>query len=288
MGESSLAQFFEAWELFRHAALSGAISGALLGFLGVYVVLRRLVFLTAAISQAAGLGVAAAFYAQIAFAVSPLIASPTIGASLLTLIAILPFALERGWGRGRRDSMLGFGFLVGAAGTLALGTRIVEEVHDIDAILFGSAVAVLPEHFAGVAILAAVLFALHLWWVRGFIAVSFDPAGSRVRGLPVRLLELILFATLALAVSASTRVLGALPTFAFSVLPAMASVRLVPNVFGGLIFAAVLGSAAGFMGYVMAYLYELPVGASQTLVAASFVAVAELLARARYRLTAKR
>jgi zinc transport system permease protein len=288
MGETSVATFFEAWELFEHAALTGTIAGALLGFLGVYVVLRRLVFLTAAISQAAGFGVAAAFYAQIALGVSPVIASPTIGASLLTMIAVLPIALERGWARGRRDSVLGFGFLVGAAGTLALGTRIVEEVHDIDAILFGSAVAVLPEHFTFVAVLAAVLFALHLWWARGFISVSFDPAGSRVRGLPVRTLDLILFATLALAVSASTRVLGALPTFAFSVLPAMAAVRVVPNVFGGLLFAGLLGAVSGFLGYLGAYLYELPVGASQTLVAAILVAAAEVAQRARYRLTAKR
>jgi zinc transport system permease protein len=288
MGETSVSQFFEAWELFRHAALTGSIAGAMLGFLGVYVVLRRLVFLTAAISQAAGLGVAAAFYARVAFSVSPVIASPTIGASLLTMIAVLPFALERGWARGRRDRVLGFGFLVGAAGTLALGTRIVEEVHDIDSILFGSAVAVLPEHFTWMALLAAVLLALHLWWARGFIAVSFDPAGSRVRGLPVRSLDLILFATLALAVSSSTRVLGALPTFAFSVLPAMASVRLVPNVFGGLALAGALGAASGFLGYLAAYLFELPVGASQALVAAAFVVLADLAARARYRLTAAR
>ena len=50
--ETSLSQFIEAWELFQYAALSGTIAGALLGFLGVYVVLRRLVFLTAAVSQA--------------------------------------------------------------------------------------------------------------------------------------------------------------------------------------------------------------------------------------------
>ena|SRR5688572_10488239 len=161
--ETTFGLFFEAWELFQFPALTGTIAGALLGYLGVYVVLRRLVFLTAAVSQAAGLGVAAAFYLQIAFGVSAVIASPTIGASVLTMIAVLPVAMERGWARTRRDSVLGFGFLVGAAGTLALGTRIVEEVHDIDAILFGSAVAVLPEHFTGIAVLAAVLFVLHLW-----------------------------------------------------------------------------------------------------------------------------
>ena len=63
----TLSAFFEAWELFREAALTGLVAGALLGVLGVYVVLRRLVFLTAAVSQAAGLGVVSAFYAQLHF-----------------------------------------------------------------------------------------------------------------------------------------------------------------------------------------------------------------------------
>src|SRR5688572_22775382 len=147
--ETSVAHFSEAWDLFMHPAFAGTIAGGLLGFLGGYVVLRRLVFLAAAVSQAASLGVAAAFCAQLHLGLPAVIASPSLGAALLTVLAVLPVALERSWARARRDSVLGFAFLVGAAGTLAIGTRIVEEIHDIDSILFGSAVAVLPSHFNG-------------------------------------------------------------------------------------------------------------------------------------------
>mgnify|MGYP001549500826 CR=1 FL=1 len=65
----TLADFFEGWALFEYPALAGAVAGAILGLLGVYVVLRRLVFLSAAVSQAAGLGVVIAFYLHAAFAV---------------------------------------------------------------------------------------------------------------------------------------------------------------------------------------------------------------------------
>ena len=64
MGETSLQGFLDGWELFADATLTGTIAGAILGFLGVYVVLRRMVFLTAALSQVAGLGVVLAFYAH--------------------------------------------------------------------------------------------------------------------------------------------------------------------------------------------------------------------------------
>ena len=49
----TLDAFWEAWPLLGDSVLAGTIAGAALGLLGVYVVLRRLVFLSAAISATA-------------------------------------------------------------------------------------------------------------------------------------------------------------------------------------------------------------------------------------------
>ena len=57
----TVAEFFAAWDLFRAPALTGALAGMMLGCLGVYVVLRRMVFLAATVSQAASFGVALAY-----------------------------------------------------------------------------------------------------------------------------------------------------------------------------------------------------------------------------------
>jgi len=278
---TSLSLFFESWELFCQPALAGALAGALLGFFGVYVVLRRMVFVSAALSQAAGLGVTVAFYTQIHLGLSAAFASPVLFATLATLLAaLLVFADKSALGQ-RRESLLGFAYLVGGAGALAVSTRIVQEAHDIQSILFGSAVAILPESFTLLLVTVVALGGLHLWWLRGFLQASFDRDGAKVRGVPVRFLEVLLLASLAVAISICTRVLGALPVFAFSVLPAMAAVRLCVNVPRALAVAAVLGAAAGFAGYVAAFLWELPVGAAQTLTAASFVLVAEAVRRVR-------
>ena len=61
----SLQLFWESWDYFREATVAGTIGGLMLGFLGGYIVLRKMVFLSAALSQASGLGVAYAFYLQI-------------------------------------------------------------------------------------------------------------------------------------------------------------------------------------------------------------------------------
>ena len=48
-----VSDFFAAWELFREPALAGAVAGLLLGWVGLYVALRRMVFLSAAMTQTA-------------------------------------------------------------------------------------------------------------------------------------------------------------------------------------------------------------------------------------------
>ncbi|MBK8012879.1 MAG: metal ABC transporter permease [Deltaproteobacteria bacterium] len=296
-----MSAFFDAWPLFHDPALAGMLAGALLGFLGVYVVLRRFVFLTAAISQAAGLGVATSFLLRL-MVVAPLLASdghaahggtslaesvlfsltsPTVGALAMTLLAILPITNGRVRGNARQDSYLGVVFLAGSAGTLAIGTRIVQELQDIQSLLFGSAVAVLPSDFKVLAGVAALTLGVHIWGWRGFTAVSFDPDGAKVRGLPVRLLDLLLFVSLAVGISTSTRILGALPTFGFSVLPAIAAVQISANVARAFIWATLFGAASGFLGYILAFVHELPVGASQVLVAGAFVVVAVVAAKLR-------
>ena len=176
--EMSLLTFFNSWDLFGDSAMAGAVAGGLLGFLGVYVVLRRMVFLSAALSQTASLGIVVAFFLQISLGVGFI--SPLLGALIATFTAIV--ALTLGVSPERRDSMLGFVFLLGSSGTILLGTRIVQEIQDVQTLLFGTAVAVVPGDFKLLVGIAVVIGALHLAGWRGFVAVVFDSEDARVRG----------------------------------------------------------------------------------------------------------
>ena len=195
------------------------------------------------------------------------------GATLLTGLAVLPF-VGSGTQARHANSLLGAIWLVGAAGTLAVGTRIINEISDISDLLFGTAVAVRPEDFTLLWQVSLGLGVLHLWWWRGFAAASFTRDAARVRGLPVGLLDVALFATLAVAVSMTTRILGALPTFAFTVLPAVAALALARSVAMALLVAPLFGAAAGFGGYLLSFRYNLPVGAAQALAGLGLVGLA--------------
>jgi zinc transport system permease protein len=237
----------------------------------VYVVLRRMVFVSAAITEAAAMGVAAAFFGGMKIGVH---IDPIYGAAVMSLLATLLFTAHPARLRLTRDSLLGMVFSVCGGVAVLLASRVTQEQNEIQNIIFGSAVVVRP-FVSGV---GAAILALHLWWFRGLTFASFDPAVARVQGLPTGLLGAVVFLSIGIMVGVSARALGALPVFALSTLPATAALLLARRrLWLTFIFAGILGGAAGVGGYVFAFFLEFPVGASQTVVAAGVVVVALLV-----------
>jgi len=260
--EPSWGEFWDFFEIFQDAIVAGTVAGFILGMLSVYVVSRNMVFMSAAVSQVAGLGLAVGFLIAGQFALAASLMG-TLFAFIFTVVLVLATVTGRAGSGPRRDSVLGIGFVIGMAGTLIVGGHIPQELHDVNALLFGSAVAVLPEELTQLLWAGGLLVATHILLYRGFMAVTLTREDSLVRGLPVRRLEIILWVSLALSMALTTKILGALPTFAFSVAPAMAGLRATRSMPAALVLAAILGATGGFIGYVGAFFYHLPVGAMQ-------------------------
>ena len=286
--------------IFKDAIWVGALSGALLGAIGVHVVLRRMVFASSAIAQAAALGVALSFW--IAALVDPsghaaghaagpaahfapsLLFEPVLWAIAASLLATLVFVANPVHLHLTRESLLGFVFLASGAGAVIVGAKITQEAHDLEAILFGSAVVVQPGDLALVATATVLLLGGHAVLWRALLFAGYDPMGARVQGMPVRALNVFLFLSVGLSVALCTRALGALPVFAFSVLPAMTALALTARIGVVFIVATLLGAFSGVGGYVVSFKGDLPVGATQTATASALLAAALLFrfARARY------
>jgi zinc transport system permease protein len=280
-GVSTWSAFIGGWEIFRNPLLCALAAGAVLGFLGVFVVLRRMVFVSAGVTQSAGLGVALAFYVDIHLGLH---LDPLLGAAALALIATLSVSIDSGRIlKLPRESLLGLVFALSGGGAVLLGDRISQEAHDIESILFGSAVLVRGFDLVTVLVAGGLILAVHLWWFRGLVFASFDPDAARVQGLPVSLLDRTLFVSIGIMVGVSARALGSLPVFAFSVLPAAAALLLGVRLPWAFALATLLGALAGVTGYLFAFFYQFPVGGSQTVAAALFVVLAILVQLARGR-----
>jgi zinc transport system permease protein len=261
------ADFRAGWQLgiYQDPILCAVLAGAALGLVGVFVVLRRAVFVTAAVSQSAALGVAFAFLLEIHADVR---VPPVASALALALCAAGLLALRTNGMRLPREALLGFAYVAASALAVLAGDRIAQEAHDVAAILFGTAVVVRPLDLRLVAGTGALVVLAVVASYRGLVFAGFDPEGARVQRVPVRRLDWLLWVLVALEVSVATRAIGALPVFAFAVLPAMAALALVERLSRALLVAALLGALAGAAGYLGAFFLELPVGATQAALAA--------------------
>lgn len=267
--------FINSYFLWRDPMIVGAVTGAVCGFLGVYVVLRRIIFVSAALTQISSFGVALSFYlAGAGLLVFSTLIGPFTLSLILTMTAAGFYALKRDFTRISREGMIAFGFLLASGGVIILGDRIVSGPHDIATILFGSAVVVDPLDVYLIPAIGVLVLVIHFVYYKDFIFVSFDTESARLFKYPVRRLNTLLLITVAAIVAIATRALGALPVFTLLALPPLASLYLTENLKLVFILSTVIGILSAALGYFFSFILSMPTGASVAVSASGFFILA--------------
>jgi ABC-type Mn2+/Zn2+ transport system permease subunit len=109
------------------------------------------------------------------------------------------------------------------------------------------------------AALAVVVLALALFH-RDLLLVSFDRAMAMTLGKNVVAWDVLLYLLIGLTVSMAVLSVGPLIAFGFLLIPPLTAHLFAANMRQFTILAAVLGGAASFVGFCIAYRYDLPVG----------------------------
>ena len=162
-------------------------------------------------------------------------------------------------------------YVLAGALTLIGASRFVHAAHDLDAMVFGNAVAVPTGDLLVLAAVAAACAAIHAFFAKELVFVSFDAETARAMGLAAGRWNGLLYLTLGLAIPPAARAIGALPTFAFLTLPASAALLLRLRLGPAFLVAATLGVLAAGGGYLVSWFAETPTGATMVVVAALFL-----------------
>ena len=278
---SPLETFLSAREIWQAPLLASMVGGALLGFLGVFVVLRRTVFVSAALTQISTVGLVVGLFLEEQLHADTEHAhhqlAMAIGFSLagaLLLGALQPRRLPA-------EATVGAAWVVASALVVLGVSRLVHASHDLGGMVFGNAVAVPDEELWMLGLAALLCAVVHLAFHKEMAFVSFDPETARAMGMRTWLWDGALSLTIGLAIPATARALGALPVFAFLTLPASAALLLRLPLRPALALAAGVGVLAASGGYLVSWFAETPTGATMVAVAALFLAPGLLLRRAR-------
>ncbi len=265
---TAFGEFLSAREIWEVPLTASIVAGALLGALGVFVVLRRTVFVSAALTQLSTVGLVLALLVEERLGIEAEHAT----AQLVVAIAFsVAGALILGAFRSRRlpaEAAVG-GVWVAASALVVLGVSrlLVHEAHDLGGIVFGNAVAVPLLDLVVIAAVTVLCAVLHTLFAKELAFVSFDAETARALGMNVTLWDGILFLTIGLAIPVTARALGALPVFAFLTLPAAAALLARTRFKAAFLVAGIIGVVAAGGGYVLSWLWELPTGATMVALA---------------------
>ena len=204
----------------RLALIASIATGASLGLLGVYLAIRRTVFLGLVLANAATVGAAAAA----AFNWPSEIASGA--ASVAAGLGLGLFQRPR---RVSAESVMGWAYAAASSAPVIILALAAAPDTDTLHMLFGNLLAVSVGHAAGLVVLALVIGLTHVLFSRRFLLVTFDPEAAQVAGVNPRLWSMGLNVLIAVAAAAAVQEIGALLVFALLTLPAMAALLVTTN-----------------------------------------------------------
>ena len=238
--------------VFMRLALIAAVAmGASLGIIGVYLVIRRIVFLGLVLANAATVGAAAA---------EAFHWTPEFSSIIAAVVAALGLGLVQSPRRVSAESLMGWAYAAAASAPVLILAAVAAPDADTLRMLFGNLLAVSPSHAAGLAVVALIIGLAHMLFSRRFLLVTFDAEAARVAGVNARLWLLGLNLLVGVAAAAAVHEIGALLTFALLTLPAMAALLLTTSMRATFITAAALGATMPCLGLAISFYFDLPAG----------------------------
>lgn len=257
-------------EFMQIAFAVGAVVGLLAPAVGFFLVERQASLIGDGLGHVAFAGVAAGYLLGV---------SPVLTALVFAVVGALAIEWLRSRGGDRGDQALALVFYTG----IALGVVLISSAGRLDVnlfeFLFGSILTGTWSDVALVGALGFVALGAIALLLRGLVGAVVDPEGSRVAGVNVMVLNVVVAVLAALTVAISMRVVGILLIAALMVLPVIAAQRVAWSLLSTLLLAMAIGLVSVVVGLTIAYYADLAAGGVIVLVAASFALVGSAVGR---------
>jgi len=264
---SQLAKSGALPAMFEHSfmirgMLAALIIGPVLGGMGTVVVGKKLAFFTQTIGNAALTGVALGL----------LFGEPTdatyAGLYGFALIVALLMTYVKHRTRMSNDTVIG----VVLAQVLGIGIIMLVlvtkqfNIHQIEAILFGSLITLTDSDLFLLAVVAVVASGVGLFIYNRSMLVAFNPVMAKARGLRPVILEYIFIVVLTAVVVASLKLIGALLVLVLIVVPAAGAQNIALSLRQFFWLSLIFSTLSTVIGLLLSGVWPVPTGAAIVLV----------------------
>jgi len=234
---------------------ASVILGGICAYLGVFLILKRIVFVGAALSQMSAVGVVVGHMIghKIGLNFEAL-------AFLFSILGVLLFWLPVSGGSITRESLIGYSYIFASAlAILIIAKDPLAEVENLD-LFSGNILFVSDFDLLLISIISGLIFIVHMIFRKEFIFVSFDHTTAQTLKIPARFYDFLIYFTLGIAISVGIRSAGMLFIFSSLVIPAMTGLSLFQRL-KWIFLASVLSIwLSSIIGIVVSYWFDFPTG----------------------------
>jgi zinc transport system permease protein len=252
--------FFEAlvnYSFLQRALVTSIIVGVICGLVGVFIILRGLIFMGAGIAHSAFAGGALG----ILLGINPFttILFFSTGAAMT-----IGFINEKGY---VEDNNVAVGIIFSL--TMALAILFISLIKTynaaVTAILFGNVLIVTTEDMILLISVAIIIIIIIFFMKKELFFITFDDEMASATGLPVKFISYIFLILISLAIVVSLKAIGAILVFAMITTPAAAAYQWSYKINRILLLSVSFGALSSFFGLYLSYILNLPSGSSITI-----------------------
>lgn len=232
---------------------------AMLGYLGVHIIARGVIFVDLALAQMAALGSTTALLAGLetesaggyAFAFG----FATLGALLFAITRT-----TRGKPRVPHEAIIGIVYVVASAATLLVADKAPHGAETIKEALAGSILWVTWPQIGRLALVYVGIGLVHWALRRRFFTVSLAEATAVEAGWRVRWWDFLFYFTFGIAITLAVPIAGVLLVFTFLVVPAVIAFLFTREVRPLIAISWLAAAVAAAAGLGVSFRFDLPTG----------------------------
>lgn len=233
----------------QQALLVSTILGMLCASLGVYIVLRRMVFLSATLAQISTAGMSLALL----FGWNPLFLG--IGASMFSIAG---FSLRSPLRGMPEDRLLGISYVGAFALSLLFVSKAAQGQEELQHLLQGNILTLTSNQVILVSLVCILVGIIYWTFRKTFFFVAFDPVSAHTQRIPILPWNLSIYLMMSLVISIGVQVSGVLLIFAFLVIPASSAFMISNKLRTVFLISIGMTMISTFFGLYLSFVYDLP------------------------------
>ena len=256
------------YTFFQNALIGAFLASILCGFIGTYIVTRRLVFISGGITHASFGGIGIGVFTGI---------NPILSAMVFAILSAFGVQWISRKKDVRKDSAIAMFWTLGMSVGIICCFLTPGFMPDLPSFLFGSILAIDSADLwllGGLALIVSLLFTFLL---RPIQNIAFDSTFARSQHLPVTAIEYLMMTLIAMTIVATVKMVGIVLAISLLTIPQMTANLFTYN-YRQMIWASIiLGWIDCIAGLYISYLLNVPSGATIIFISIVVFALAKIV-----------